>query len=53
MVDLKGAVWRGWAFLTMLRAFLYVVSSTLGKRAFRKFDQKEEFSSKTANRIEI
>ena len=47
-----GAVWRGWAFLAMLSSFLYLVSSTHGKRALRKFDQKVHSSSKTVIRIE-
>ena len=43
----------GGLFWPCYARFLCVVSSTLCKRAFRKFDQKEEFSSKTANCIEI
>ena len=48
-----GAVWRGWGYLDILRAFWYVVSSTLVKKIFQIFDQKEDFLSITANRTEI
>ena len=49
-----GAVWCGWAFLTMLRAFLYVIYSTLGKKFFENSTKKRNFHLKpqTASKFE-
>ena len=47
-----GAAWRGLGYHDISRAFWYLASSTLVKKMFQIFDQKEDFSPKTANHTE-